>query len=218
MRLISRAEIFDRIDNLDKDILFRYSFVPFCIAEGAWDYADSAMDMARLLNLYETRHISRTIKQLRSSYNSKRTAEYIRCRVSHDRAHENEMNNFLELEDAYKGLFKDLYAAINTAINNQYPELDTDNRGLLMAAYSCHFLLQCIFSYSNKFSEIVAKELGVPYLNSIIPDELFKLDKVVMLYAGDKTITFDSVPMMKEFVKGVSTIQFINIEQNESKD
>ncbi len=58
----------DLSELLDQDTFLRFGYVPFVIAEVAWDYADTAIDIAILMRLSPTKKLCRCIRELRREY------------------------------------------------------------------------------------------------------------------------------------------------------
>lgn len=176
---------------IDSDTFMRFGYVPFVVANLAWDYADTIVCMAQLLKLQETKKLSRAIRQLKADYDRLR-APYI------DSAHRNsEENNMYVFEDGVKDLFNLYLVNIECDIKSAYPELQSEYIILLKAVYQCHIVLQCIYEYVRimtiKVEKIVGHKIG-----DILPGELRRLDPLVIAFAGDK-------PISKEFEKQQST-------------
>lgn len=66
-------------DEIDEDLLFRFGYVPFVIAEVAWDYIDTIFDLAYILKIKETRKVNRALKDLRSDYLKSPPERLSRC-------------------------------------------------------------------------------------------------------------------------------------------
>lgn len=170
---------------IDKETLYLFAFVPFVIAEIAWDYADSCIDLAILLRLYETKRLSRHIRELRRSYDRKR---YII-----DRKHRQiETENMLAFQEDYKEFFSHLHHSITEQVNGQYPGQCSDMQMLIAGAYSCAVVLRSLFKYADIMSGKIASLLGITARGSIIVDELRQLAAIILQYAGEESIGGDN--------------------------
>lgn len=63
-------------EEIDEELLFCFGYVPFVIAEVAWDYIDTIFNLSAILGISETKKICRALKNLRSDYLSLRKSVY----------------------------------------------------------------------------------------------------------------------------------------------
>lgn len=177
-REISLEEINRKID---KETLFLFAFVPFVIAEVAWDYADSCINLAILMRLQPTKKLCRRIRELRREYDRKRSMI--------DRAHrEIETENMIAFQEDYKQYFSELNNSIVSQVDEQYSGQCSDCRMMISAAYSCAVVLRALFKYVDIMSARIADILGINAIGSIIVKELRVLEKIIIQFAGEESI------------------------------
>lgn len=196
-RRVTLAEIQRR---LSLDELFLLAYVPYVIAEVAWDYADSCANLAATIKSPETKRLNRTIRQLRDDYVSER-------RGFVDAEHrQTETDNMLAFQEDYGDYFNLLQLEIRGRVLRDHPDLALDARMLVESAYCCAVVLRALFRYTAKVEADTARRLGVPSIGSVVPPQLRKLDHLVLLYAGDCAIGDGSFPKSLEpFVATLAT-------------
>lgn len=167
---------------LDTDTLMRFAYIPFVVAQLAWDYADTIIDIATLLRLHPTKKLCRAIRELKRRYDNVRN-------VYTNYAHRSsETDNMYIFEDGVSDLFSLYLKNIEFDLKIEYPELDGEHRSFLLAVYQCHIVLLCIYRYAemqkDKIEKIVGHKIG-----DVLPKELRRLDILVMAFVGDKPIS-----------------------------
>ena len=179
---ISIDEIQQRVD---KQTLFLFAYVPFVIAEVAWDYADTCINLAILLRITETKKLCRRIRELRREYDHKRAMI--------DREHrETETKNMITFQEDYKEFFGKLHGAIQGQVNAVYPGQCMDMQFLICAAYSCAVVLRSMFKYVDTMSKRIAALLGIQAIGSIIIGEIRQLEAIILQFAGEESIGGDN--------------------------
>lgn len=175
---ISIDEIQQRVD---KQTLFLFAFVPFVIAEVAWDYADTCINLAILLRIEKTKKLCRRIRELRR--------EYDRKRAMIDRTHRDiETENMIAFQEDYKEFFGKLHGAIQGQVSAIYPGQCMDMQFLICAAYSCAVVLRSLFKYVDIMSQRIAALLGIQAIGSIIVREIRQLEAIILQFAGEESI------------------------------
>lgn len=166
---------------IDKETLFLFAFVPFVIAEIAWDYADSCIDLCILMRITETKKLCRCVRELRR--------EYDRKRYKIDQEHRNiETENMLAFQEDYKEFFSHLHHNIQEQINTTYPGQCYEMQLLITGAYSCAVVLRSVFKYVDIMQTKIAALLGITAVGSIIVKELRILEKIIIQFAGEESI------------------------------
>lgn len=192
-RKISIQEIKQRID---KETLFLFAFVPFVVAEIAWDFADTCIDLSIIMKLRETKRLCRRIRELRRDYDRKR-------QQSIDAAHRQiETDNMIAFQEDYKEFFKKLSLQIRQAVNNDNPGLGTESHMLICSAYSCAVVLRSLFKYTDIMGKRIAALLGIKAIGSIIVREVRELEAIILQFAGEDSINNDNKfpPCLNTFV------------------
>lgn len=162
--------------------LFRFAYVPFVIAELVWDYVDTLIDTAIILNDPKTRPLSRTIRNLRTDYDRYRAA-YI-----DKQHHESELENMYVFNDGVKRIFKLYSVNIRADLAKQYPDLTTKSRDVVEVAYTTLILLRALHSYAEKQRRKLQVKLSKD-IGQILPIHLTKLEPLIEAYIGDKPIS-----------------------------
>ena len=166
---------------IDKETLFLFAFVPFVIAEIAWDYADSCIDLCILMRITETKKLCRCVRELRR--------EYDRKRYKIDQEHRNiETQNMEAFQEDYKQFFSELHTSITNQVAENHPGQCLEQRMLMAAAYSCAVVLRAVFKYTDILSKRIAGILGITATGSIIVKELRVLEKIIIQFAGEESI------------------------------
>lgn len=167
---------------IDRETLFLFAYVPFVIAEVAWDYADSCLNMAVLLRQRELKPLCRAIKELRRDY------DRIRQRTIDRQHREIENEQMIMFQEDYKEFFSKLHLNIDLQVNKEHPGLCTDSRMLISAAYSCAVVLRSLFKYAGIMEKRIADILGITAIGSIIVKELRQLATLILHFAGKDSI------------------------------
>lgn len=167
---------------LDTETLMRFAYVPFVVAQLAWDYADTIIDIATLLRLHPTKKLCRAIRELKRRYDN------VRDEYTNYAHRSSEIDNMYVFEDGVSDLFSLYLKNIEFDLKIEYPDLDKEYRGYLLAIYQCHIVLQSIYRYAEmqkaKIEKIVGHTIG-----DVLPTELRRLDILVMAFVGDKPVS-----------------------------
>lgn len=167
---------------LDSETLMRFAYVPFVVAQLAWDYADTILIFASEFKLYHTKKLCRAVRELKRRYDNVR-AEF----TNHSHIN-SEIENMYVFEDGVLDLFSLYLKNIEFDLNREYPQLDSEYLSYLKAIYQCHIVLQSIYRYVEmqkvKIEKIVGHKIG-----DILPAEIRKLDILVMAFVGDKPVS-----------------------------
>lgn len=163
-----KAAYRDLYEKVSTDMLHRVAYIPFVVAELAWDYADTAVSIASQLRLRETRKASRDIRTARREYNVERYY-YI---AEEQRRLEND--NALAFEESAYGTIDSFNRYIALELRRLAPGLDTERRGMVEAACQCRFVTDALIAYSAKWrgrlSGILGRKVG-----EILPKQIFVL-------------------------------------------
>lgn len=192
---------------LDKDTLFRFAYVPFVIAQLVWDYADTILTMAAWLRISETKKLCRAVRELRRDYD--------RIRAPHiDAAHEaSEVSNMYVFEDCVADITKQLLLNLRINLKSEYPELDEEYLGYLIAIYQCDITLKALLQYTAKQTERIAKKIN-RNVGHILPESVYKLNRLVLEFVGDKPVTEKFATLKQKYIDTFAT-QIALIELNE---
>lgn len=196
----------DLSELLDDETLFRFSYVPFVIAELVWDYVDTILIFAAQQRIEPTKKLSRTLHQLRDSYNHYRE-RYI------DRAHrESETNNMYVFEEGVKHIFSTFFVNIKADILHEHPDLCSDSVWYLTAVYQAHITLRALFLYVSMQKERVEKIVGHS-IGDILPKHIRALDPAILAFVGDSPASKNFEKLGDSYVRTLAT-QMALVELN----
>lgn len=167
---------------LDTETLMRFAYVPFVVAQLAWDYADTIINVASILRLYSMKKLCRAVRELKRKY------DILRDEFTNHAHRDSEIDNMYVFEDGVSDLFSLYLKNIEFDLKSEYPDLDGEHRAFLLAVYQCHIVLQCIYRYAEMQKDKIEKIVG-HYIGDVLPKELRRLDILVMAFVGDKPIS-----------------------------
>lgn len=183
------------VDNpLDEETLLRLGYIPFCIAELVWDYADTVITLCAMMKNEATRKISRAIRQYRREYLQER-AEYVTAVQR-----ENEVSNALVYEEAVGDITAQMLLNVKADILAQYPDLRPDYLQMLVATHQCDILCKALIRYvgiiSAKVEGIVGHKIGC-----VLPRAIFGLNTLIGEYAGNKQLSARFTQLRDKYIE-----------------
>ncbi len=183
---------------LSREELFRFSYVPFVIAELVWDYADTVMICAQHIGNPATRRLSREIRNART--------EYERLRQRHIDAdnREREIENGYVFEDGVHDITSQMLVNIQCDIRSAYSDLNDDSRDLLIATYQCHVTSAALLKYIEKQRRDVARRLN-RNVGNILPPSYMVMHRLIPEYIGDKPATPRFRDLMNKYIDTFAT-------------
>lgn len=198
------AKIFNREE------LFRYSYVPFVIAELVWDYADTVIIQAQVIGNPATIRLSREIRKARAEFVSVRRPYVI------GEARERQVENAYVFEEGVGHITRQMLSNIRIDIQKEYPELDEDSRNLLVAVYQCHILSKALLHYMAKQKLDTERRVG-HVIGDIMPSSYYVMDKLIPEYIGDKPCSEEFSKLMNQYIETLST-QIGLVELNDTSE
>lgn len=206
MRDIHKAEL---INKLNKEELFRLSYVPFVIAALVWDLAESVCDAARLVGNPATKKLARAVKSLHADYN------YHRSRFIDNEHVASEETNMFVFQRAVSDIIHLYTINLRCDISREYPNLESRSIDLLDGVYQCLVIMRALFRYTNNQSRRLRSRLDFE-IREILPPEVYKLEPLIEAYAGDKPISAQFQSQQEKYISTLAT-QIALIELNELK-
>lgn len=186
---------------LSEDAIFSITYVPFVIAEIAWDYADTILDLAAMMRLHETKKLCRAIKDLRIEYNRKR------FEVIDDNWRKSETENMIMFQETLSHeYFGKIYGTFKDKLMQTYPELETTSVMLIASVYCCKTVIAGLMRYCQAQEKVVASILGYE-INSIMPKQVNRLNTLVSEFVGDSPLK-DIEPVIKQYAEELA--EYIN--------
>lgn len=182
----------------DREELFRFSYVPFVIAELVWDYADTVIIQAQIIGNPATVKLSRAIRNARSEFVSMRRPYVI------GDANKRQLENGYMFEEGVGHITKQMLSNIRIDIQKEYPELEENHRNLLVAVYQCHILSKALLRYMAKQKSDTEKRIGYP-IGDIMPKPYYLMDKLIPEFIGDKPCSDEFKKLMKQYIETLST-------------
>lgn len=193
---------------LDSETLMRFAYVPFVIANLAWDYADTIVDLARMMKLKETKPLCRAIIELKK--------EYDRIRAPYNSDSPSYESNMYVFEEGVADIFNLYLANVGIDLKCEYPDLQEDYIIFLKAVYQCHIVLQSIYEYVRK-QKIKIEGIVKHTIGDVLPSQLRRLDILVMAFVGDKPISQKFQEQQKVYANNLS-IKIALIELTDKDD
>lgn len=200
-----------RVEKLfNREQLFRFSYVPFVIAELVWDYADTVLYCAQQLGNPITRKLSRVIRKARFEFERERRP-YV-----DDEAQERQLDNGYMFEDGVKHITDQMLVNIKIDIQSEYPELEGNSRDLLISVYQCHILSKALLLYMKRQNAQVEKKIGGK-VGDILPKSYYVMDNLIPEFVGDKPLSERFKGLMKTYISTYAT-QIGLIELNDKQE
>lgn len=191
------------------EAMMRFAYVPFVIAELAWDYADTIILEAAHLRVENTRKISRSIRQLRVEYERYR-APYI------DRQHRNgELDNMFVFEDDVNDLTEKFLIQVKSQVEKDFGTTDSEQTAYYRCIFQCKLILDALKQYvaaQKKIMEQVVKHS----IGDILPPHIPTLDRLVGMYLNHHAVSGPMKQYLKTF-SGALCNRMMNIGLNETK-
>lgn len=171
----------------DPSAVLMYTHNPFVTAGLAWDMADTACDMARVVArqqppqfraaaIKEVKTRSRIIRQLKAEYDRYRAGWQYATR-------EDDVEVGIQLYDELKQLLTQTQAAVKHEAMRLYPDLSSDNVCLLVAVYECLAVLSAIRRYTERRRVLLSERIGMD-VPDILPLCLYCLSSAVLTLVG----------------------------------
>lgn len=163
---------------LSEDALLCIAYVPFTIAEVAWDYADTICDISVIMRRSETKRLKRAIEQLRNDYDHKR------FKTINQACRDSETANMIMFQEELSKEFNAYFQRFKKALTTQFGEIEVNSLMMTASVYLCRSVLKALFRYTAVQENIVSKILGYE-IAPLLPDELHRLYNLVIEFAGD---------------------------------
>lgn len=195
----------DLSELLDQDTFLRFGYIPFVIAEVAWDYADTAIDIAILMRLSQTKKLCRCIRELRREYLGFKRKYFD---SSHLDSEEENMELFI---DELSKFFNDRFHSYVDGLVASYPDLDYDSKMLISEAYLCKLVLKALFKYMDYMTAKVENIVQHP-IGRLLPTSVNRLSDIILEFTGNSPLSFEFIKKQDEFVDElVNQIKSINL-------
>lgn len=195
-------------EKLSEDAIFSITYVPFVIAEVAWDYADSVMDMAILMRIQETKRLCRAIKDIRKEYDKKRYS------IITDGWRKSETENMVMFQDELKDVFNKIYIRYKDLWKMEYGEANSEMLLMICGAYMCHTVLKALYQYESAQMKIVSSIIGYQ-IAPFLPTELKALYDLIIEFAGNCPMPKPFKEIENEFAKELTTY-IVDVELNDT--
>lgn len=176
---VTAEELTSRID---MGTMFLMAYVPYVVAEIAWDYADTCINLAILQRIKATKPLCRRVRELRKDYD--------RIRAKHiDDAHRaTEVDNMIAFQEDYHDYFAKLRWHIGNLVKAQHPDLCTDSMAMISSAYTCAVVLGALFKYVGEMQSRVEVKLGRHIRDIMVFDQHKELARIILQFCGEDSI------------------------------
>lgn len=183
---------------LDDITMFRYGYVPFVIAELAWDYADTVIDMAILCNNPKTKMLSRAIRKLRREY------ERYHSRIVFSDGKSDEEENMYVFESEVSKIFSLYVTNVKCDLVSEYSDIEENTMGLLVAVYECLIIVKSLLRYSAIQTANAQAMAGYP-INDVMPKSMHSLASLIVEFAGDMPVSDKFKNTQETYIKTFAT-------------
>lgn len=163
---------------LTDEELFRVAYVPFAIAELAWDYAGTVMDIAAVIKDSDTRRIGRAIRKLREEYNQHRF-KYIPREYR-----DGERENSLLFEANISKLMKLYTANVTAEIRRLHADLDANYMLMLTALWQFKLVAAALMRYCVIVRSEAEEAMRIG-MGSLLPRTFFAAVELIDHFRGD---------------------------------
>lgn len=177
---------------LSEKATFAITYVPFVIAEVAWDYADTAIELAILIHNPSTRPICREIRELRQKY------DHGRYRFINSQWRKSETENMIMFQSVLDDYFGDIYRKSTAIMTAEYPNLDADGISLLASAYLCVSVIKGLKRYAAAQEKVLSDIVGYK-VGKIIPEEMTRLQEVMGHFAAEHPFPGQLLSLQEEY-------------------
>lgn len=196
---------------LDEITMFRYGYVPFVIAELAWDYADTVVNMAMICGHTQTKKLCRAVRELRREY------ERYHDKVVPSNGKECESDNMILFEDAVEDIFKLYITNVKCDLIREYHNINDDNLHFLVSIYQCLIVIKSLLRYSADQTKKAEKMAGY-HVDDVMPREMRSLETIISAFVGDMPVSNRFIKEQETYVKTFATqmaLIELNITDNE---
>lgn len=166
-------------ERLPRELLFRFSYVPFVIARLVWDRADTILDFACALSMSGAKKLSRAVRNLKADF------DHSRADLIGYESQGHEEVNALGFDHDTAPLTHCLVVGLRRSIKASYPQLEPDYVYYLTAVHLCSALHTACIRYEQYQRRQVADVLRAP-VGCILPKSFLALGPLIPQFAGDK--------------------------------
>ncbi len=196
---------------LDEITMFRYGYVPFVIAELAWDYADTVVNMAIICGYAQTKKLCRAVRELRREY------ERYHDKVVSSDGKECESDNMMVFEDAVKDIFNLYITNVKCDLIREYHNIDENTLHFLVSIYQCLIVIKSLLRYSAEQTKKAEKVAGY-HVEDVMPREIRSLETIIAAFIGDMPVSDRFIKEQETYIKTFATqiaLIELNITNNE---
>lgn len=183
---------------LDDITMFRYGYVPFVIAELAWDYADTVIDMAIMCNNPMTKRLSRAVRELRRAY------EKYRAMIVSKDSKDDEENNMYEFESEVSKIFALYITNLKCDLVSKYADIEENTMHLLVSVYQCLIVTKSLLRYSA-IQTVKAQEMAGYPVDDVMPQSIRSLATLITEFAGDMPVSDEFMKQQETYISTLAT-------------
>lgn len=172
-------------NDVDDKTFFRYFYLPFVITDVFFDYVSTVLDLSRLMRISELKKASRTIKELKSSY------EYYKSRHLDFRHQQQEAEHCDMMLDSFYEDFNREYRLIRFKISQDCKNLLDEFRTFLASVYMALLVFQVLRDYCREADRVIESYWG-ECENSILTKQAGKTYELLWQFTGDCNVLKES--------------------------
>jgi hypothetical protein len=168
--------------------------VPFCIGDVVWRMTDTVTDIMTQLRVSALKKVCRMMKEYRIEYEhslkSKAAIEAGRFKIVNAWG-----DNFMDLTDGDAPM----YARINAETKRLYPDLDSDWRIMINAAYIAWVYAKGLIMHTDEHERKFAKNIGLREVGHILPPHFYGLIPLLeAVFCENKLPDSFTLPLIEE--------------------
>lgn len=203
-------------EKLSDEAMFSISYVPYVIAEVAWDYVDSILNLAALMRLSETKSLCRKLKEIHREYDRER------FKIIDDSSRKTETDNMILFQEELSDFFGNLHKSVIELLTEMYGTIEDNTSYLVGAAYACRIVLKSLARYCEAQEKIVSSILGYSIAGTLYPKKLRAVEILVIEFAGDlkldgKEYSEKEKWYVEELAKYIADVELNDIDKSKTK-
>lgn len=195
---------------VDTDTVFRWTHIPYIVADIMRDYLDTCYNLSAMMKLTEVKKTIREIKAIEKDYLYDRSKFFKNNYINMNDVE----NKAIDFQEHIKGTINFICKRLNGDIEKVIPDVSLDMRMFIEAAYMAYFIHCGINIYTNRYIDIIREKF---YYNTrnVMPDSFRKMktylqnlmnsyvkidEEWVKLYSQEINTIMDSVVLFENGV------------------
>ncbi len=165
------------LEKVPEETLWRMIATIAIISNWAWSWVETTLDLAKLMQLEETKQLSRKIRELQ------REKDRYRATIISSRYAQAEAQFVDDFQDAFGDHIDKLHCAVQNAINHDHPDGEYNFKMLLQAVYEAYTAIEVVRLFSDYCKQIM-QEYGVTGYTLVDP-QISEVQRLLPQFCGD---------------------------------